>query len=56
MDKMFLAKGFNDFLSKPVEIDKLNDLLEKWVPREKRLHPEVWMAGTIDMAFKAGGM
>jgi signal transduction histidine kinase/CheY-like chemotaxis protein len=36
MQEMFLSKGFNDYLSKPIEISKLNALIEKWVPKEKR--------------------
>ncbi|MDR1900978.1 MAG: response regulator [Treponema sp.] len=36
MREMFLSKGFNDYLAKPIEISKLNALIEKWVPREKR--------------------
>ena len=36
MRDMFLTKGFNDFLSKPIEIAKLNEILERWIPREKR--------------------
>jgi len=36
MREMFLEKGFNDFLSKPIEIAKLNEILERWIPREKR--------------------
>jgi len=36
MREMFLERGFNDFLSKPVEIAKLNEILERWIPREKR--------------------
>jgi CheY-like chemotaxis protein/HPt (histidine-containing phosphotransfer) domain-containing protein len=34
--EMFLAKGFNDFLPKPVEMAQLNAVLEKWVPKEKQ--------------------
>jgi signal transduction histidine kinase/CheY-like chemotaxis protein/HPt (histidine-containing phosphotransfer) domain-containing protein len=34
--EMFLANGFNDFLSKPIETVKLNSILAKWIPREKR--------------------
>ena len=34
--EMFLASGFNDFLSKPIDTVKLNAILEKWLPREKR--------------------
>jgi HPt (histidine-containing phosphotransfer) domain-containing protein len=36
MREMFLANGFNDYLTKPIEISKLNDLMERWVPQEKR--------------------
>jgi CheY-like chemotaxis protein/HPt (histidine-containing phosphotransfer) domain-containing protein len=32
----FLHSGFNDFLSKPIDIVKLNAVLEKWIPKEKR--------------------
>jgi signal transduction histidine kinase/DNA-binding response OmpR family regulator len=33
---MLLANGIDDFLSKPIDIPKLNSMLEKWVPREKQ--------------------
>ena len=29
-------KGFNDFLSKPIDISMLNNILEKWIPLEKQ--------------------
>ncbi|MDR3321228.1 MAG: response regulator [Synergistaceae bacterium] len=32
MREMFLENGFDDFLSKPIEMAKLNELIEKWVP------------------------
>ncbi|MCL1861599.1 MAG: ATP-binding protein [Proteobacteria bacterium] len=34
--EMFLENGFNDFLSKPIETAKLNEILEKWISKEKR--------------------
>jgi len=34
--EMFLSNGFNDFLSKPIDIMKLNTILGKWIPREKQ--------------------
>jgi CheY-like chemotaxis protein len=37
MEKMFLQNGFNDYLLKPIEIEKLNETMEKWIPAEKRL-------------------
>jgi CheY-like chemotaxis protein len=39
MKQMFLSKGFNDYLAKPIEISKLNDIIERWIPREKRVNP-----------------
>ncbi|MCL2207669.1 MAG: ATP-binding protein [Fibromonadales bacterium] len=35
--EMFLSNGFNDFLSKPIDIAKLEAVLEKWIPKEKQL-------------------
>jgi signal transduction histidine kinase/CheY-like chemotaxis protein len=40
MKEMFLEKGFDDFLSKPIEIAKLDELIEKWIPAEKKLKAE----------------
>ncbi|GHV50896.1 hypothetical protein FACS1894216_03920 [Synergistales bacterium] len=40
MKEMFLKNGFNDFLSKPIDIAKLNEIMEKWVPKEKREKPD----------------
>ncbi|GHT78316.1 hypothetical protein FACS1894130_04680 [Spirochaetia bacterium] len=34
--ELFLRNGINDFLAKPIEIQQLNDILEKWIPREKQ--------------------
>ncbi len=34
--EMFLSNGFNDFLSKPIDIIKLNVILGKWIPKEKQ--------------------
>jgi CheY-like chemotaxis protein len=32
----FLKSGFNDYLSKPIVTVELNNILEKWIPKEKR--------------------
>jgi signal transduction histidine kinase/CheY-like chemotaxis protein len=37
MREMFLGKGFNDYLTKPVELPRLNEIIEKWIPPAKRL-------------------
>jgi signal transduction histidine kinase/HPt (histidine-containing phosphotransfer) domain-containing protein/ActR/RegA family two-component response regulator len=36
MREMFLANGFDDYLSKPIETAKLNELMERWIPLEAR--------------------
>lgn len=35
----FLQKGFNDFLPKPIELDKLDAVLKAWVPEDKQKPP-----------------
>ncbi|MDR1686040.1 MAG: transporter substrate-binding domain-containing protein [Desulfovibrio sp.] len=39
MREMFLENGFNDFLSKPIETAKLDAMLKKWIPADKRRDP-----------------
>ena len=34
--EMFLDAGFDDFLSKPIEVALLNTMLAKWIPKEKQ--------------------
>jgi|GEM_PF-1186402 len=34
--EMFLQTGFDDFVSKPIEVARLNDILTKWIPKEKQ--------------------
>jgi CheY-like chemotaxis protein/HPt (histidine-containing phosphotransfer) domain-containing protein len=34
--EMFLQNGINDFLPKPIEVQQLNDILEKWIPKTKQ--------------------
>jgi len=36
MREMFLENGFNDFLSKPISLDEMDAVLEKWIPKEKQ--------------------
>jgi CheY-like chemotaxis protein len=35
MKEKFLRKGFNDFLAKPIDVFKLDEILKRWIPREK---------------------
>jgi len=36
MREMFIEEGFNDFLAKPIEVAKLDDILDRWIPEEKK--------------------
>jgi CheY-like chemotaxis protein len=35
MREMFLSKGFSDYLSKPIEIARLDKIIRKWIPQSK---------------------
>ena len=36
MREMFIENGFNDFISKPIDVSKLDEILERWIPKEKK--------------------
>jgi signal transduction histidine kinase/CheY-like chemotaxis protein/HPt (histidine-containing phosphotransfer) domain-containing protein len=36
MREMFLQNGFNDYLAKPIEMARLDDVLRTWIPAEKQ--------------------
>jgi signal transduction histidine kinase/ligand-binding sensor domain-containing protein/CheY-like chemotaxis protein len=36
MRETFLQNGFSDYLTKPIEIAKLNEMMGKWIPHEKQ--------------------
>jgi response regulator of citrate/malate metabolism len=33
---MFLQNGFSDYLSKPIDINSMHEIMEKWLPKDKR--------------------
>ncbi|MDR1972620.1 MAG: response regulator, partial [Treponema sp.] len=37
--EIFLKNGISDFLAKPIDVGKLNRILETWIPKEKRQKP-----------------
>jgi CheY-like chemotaxis protein/anti-sigma regulatory factor (Ser/Thr protein kinase) len=37
MRDMFLEMGFNDYISKPIEIVKLDEIIARWIPGEKQI-------------------
>jgi len=47
MREMFLKNGLDDFLSKPIEISKLEELIARWVPKERQIAPSRRKTGTI---------
>ena len=36
MRELFLEKGFDDFLAKPIDVSKLDEILSRWISEEKR--------------------
>ena len=36
MKEMFIEKGFDDFLAKPIDILKLEEILDRWIPAKKK--------------------
>jgi CheY-like chemotaxis protein len=63
MREIFLSNGFNDYLSKPIEISRLDDILTTWIPVEKQkqdtekqepkeeqeIFPEGFLAENVDI-------
>ncbi len=59
--EMFLSKGFNDFLAKPIEIGVLDRMLRTWLPKEYLVSTsaimlqEGWMIEAVNQNAKDGG-
>jgi CheY-like chemotaxis protein len=41
VQEMFLSNGFDDYISKPLNIAGLNDLLEKWIPPDENKNTDL---------------
>ena len=37
MQEMFLGNDFNDFISKPIDSNRLHAVLERWIPKDKQI-------------------
>jgi len=37
MREMFIENSFNDFISKPIDVSKLDEILNYWIPEDKRV-------------------
>ena len=51
MREMFLENGFDDFLSKPIDVSKLDEMLDRWIPEEKK---EKWTDSKEQQSHKTG--
>lgn len=40
--EMFLQKGFQDFVTKPLDKKTLNETLLRWIPEQRRKESETW--------------
>ncbi|MDR0641880.1 MAG: response regulator [Treponema sp.] len=47
-DEMFLNNGFQDFLTKPIDIMKMNEAIDRWV-RDKKLEKELGLTNKEDL-------
>jgi CheY-like chemotaxis protein len=59
MREWFLKNGFSDFLSKPIEIAKLDSILNKWLPPGKKHKTGAARSAAIEAAgtgIKLGGV
>ncbi|MCL1956450.1 MAG: ATP-binding protein [Fibromonadales bacterium] len=52
VEKMFLSSGFSDFMSKPIDTKKLDSILDKWIPKEKREKASEEIKSDIDSEIK----
>jgi CheY-like chemotaxis protein len=48
MKEMFLHRGFNDYLAKPIEMLKLHQILKRWIPKEKQIREKLEQEKTAD--------
>ncbi len=51
--ELFVKEGMNDFIAKPIEVKKLNEILKKWIPKEKQeiVAPTVKDEKTYDLSI-----
>jgi PAS domain S-box-containing protein len=52
-EDMFLSSGFNAFIAKPIDIMRLDVILNQWV-RDKQTEETLWKAGQEQAAKEAG--
>ena len=54
MRELFLQNGFNDYLAKPIELTKLDEIIARWIPSDKRVRSAAGAhAQTVDQGIFA---
>ncbi len=53
---MFMQNGMNDFLAKPIEMSKLDSMLEKWIPAKKQTKYTPMAVSTEQTLFSIEGV
>ncbi|MCL2387750.1 MAG: ATP-binding protein, partial [Defluviitaleaceae bacterium] len=48
VQEMFFQNGFNDFISKPIDLTVLHNILAKWIPSEKQIATRAESSNTTD--------
>ncbi|MCL1844044.1 MAG: ATP-binding protein [Defluviitaleaceae bacterium] len=54
--EMFLKNGFDDFLSKPIDLVRLNAVVSKWLPKHKKIIVKKSKTFTKNSQFKIKGV
>jgi CheY-like chemotaxis protein len=56
MREMFLQNGFNDYLAKPIEIPKLNQIMERWIDKKKRVKQRLPLPAALETGLEIKGL
>lgn len=50
--RMFLEQGMDDFLAKPVELEQLEEVLCKWIPKEKQMKKKAGEEPDVEVFYQ----
>jgi CheY-like chemotaxis protein len=53
--ELLLGNGFSDYMAKPIDVKKLDEILWKWIPKEKRRPPDSAGSPRPDESQRRGG-
>ncbi len=56
MNRIFIENGMNDFLAKPIDMGKMNQILNKWIPEDKQEKGTYRCRQSEDVEFKVDGI